>query len=271
MRNLPAVSCLVCVLFCMQSCGSLIVMSKDYDDLVDHAGFNWITATGQRVVTHVEPDSATARDIDAITRATERARSDLLIALEMQDDGREVRVFALDSRERMQELIGRKTNATAYHEAASVCIVWPRAGAPGLKHELAHVITMSAWGVPERWVNEGLAVDLTGQWAGLDLNSVCKQLRQRGELPELQQLIGSFNRLPSAVSYPAAGSFVRFIREQYGLLTVRRIWERGRAALEDVDAGGIDALESSWIAQIDNAESLPLTYDPQAVTPPDDL
>ena len=253
----------------LAGCGSLIVTQRSAEDLRDRRGFEWATHESDAFVIHAEADAAPIVELPAIADAADESKRAVLATLELGAYEPRISVFLVGDRDRMEDLIGRRTNATAYHASNAVCIVWKRSGTEGLRHEMAHVIAMNEWGIPERWVNEGLAVDATGPWTGRDLDEVCRALRERGELPSLRDLTTGFERLPSAVSYPAVGSFVRFLRETHGIETVRAVWAGGRRSLPESTGRTVEELERDWLARVDRAPVGGAGYDPGALTPRD--
>lgn len=254
----------------LASCGSLIVLQRSVDSLRSQSGFQWTRSEIDGFAIYAEPGSESASELEVIAEASVRARDRVLEYAGASAYAPLVSVFAVDSRDRMRDLIGRRTNATGFYSSNAICLVWPRTGRSGLTHELTHLVTMGLWGVPDRWVNEGVAVDATGPWHGHDTDAVCKVLRRNGRLPSLNELTRRFGSVPSAQSYPAVGSFIRFLREQYGKDALRRVWDEGRSALPDVTEVDIERLEALWLARVDAADAAGVEYDPVGATPVDD-
>jgi len=248
-------------------CGSLIVTQQSVEDLRDRRGFSWTTHESDAFTIYAEDGLAPSEEMPAIADAADESKRIVLSTLDLAVYEPRISVFLVSSRDRMRDLIGRRTNATGYHSSNSVCIVWTLSGRSGLRHEMVHVIAMNEWGIPERWLNEGLAVDAAGPWIGRDVDAVCRILREHGDLPSLQDLTRRFDKLPSAVSYPAAGSFVRFLRESYGIETVREVWTGGGRSLTSSTGRTTEELESAWLARVDRAPIDGVTYDPASLTP----
>jgi hypothetical protein len=184
-------------------CGSLIVMQKSVEDLRDQRGFTWVAHETDEFAIFAEGMSPAADKLPMIAASAIESKQHILTALDLSAYEHKVSIFLVDSRERMRELIGRETNATGFHTTNAVCLVWARSGTSGLRHEMTHIIAMNAWGVPERWVNEGVAVDVTGLWVGQNVDATCRILRDRGELPSLDKLIDNFNQLQIRPETPA--------------------------------------------------------------------
>jgi hypothetical protein len=242
-------------------CGSLIVTQQSVDDLAGRRGFTWNTSEIDGFVIYVEPDSVAEDDLQAIESDALSARRRVLAYLEEPTYERTVSIFVVDTLDRMEALVGRRSNATGYHTSDAICLVWGETRRVGATHELLHVVAMNRWGVPERWINEGMAVDASGPWLGLDVDAVCKHLRSRDELPSLKDITQRFGRLPPLASYPAAGSFVRFLRETYGLDTVRIVWNGGRRSLTTATGTRLEALEAAWLERVDGADATGIEYE----------
>ncbi len=236
-------------------CGSLIVTQRSVESLASERGFEWETHDVDGFVVYFEPGSAASRDLDAIGADAIHARQRVHDYVGETVYEQTVSIFVVDTRARMKDLIGRPSNATAYYTSNVLCLVWADTWRVGATHELFHVVAMNRWGVPDRWANEGMAVDCAGPWRGLDTHAVCKLLRSRGELPSLSKLTQRFDRLPGLVAYPAAGSFARYVRETHGLDALRQVWHGGRKDLPAATGLSMDEVEAAWLAIVDQADA----------------
>jgi hypothetical protein len=169
------------------------------------------------------------------------------------------------SRAHMQAVVGvGNTNAYADRNAYAIHTLWPTDN-----HEVVHLFT-STWGDPVALVNEGVAVafqidpsrDLTPRWSGSALHDLARQFRQQGRLVPLARLAetASFRAEDSNVTYPEAGSFMRWLIDEYGLDRVRALYARAtgpnegaagvRASFAAVYGRSLDDLESAWQAML---------------------
>lgn len=244
----------------LSGCESLIVTQKSVESLEGRRGFTWATREVDDFVIYVEPGSAASRVIEAIAADARSARVNVLRYLQEPVFEPTVSIFVVDSRDRMRDLIGRRSNAIAYHTSNAICLVWSNSLQVGTVHELLHIVAMNLWGVPERWVNEGAAVDCRGRWLGHDVHAVCKHLHAGGNLPSLPDITRRFDKLPGLASYPAAGSFVRYLRETYGLEAVRAVWDGGRRALPEATGVDLGTLESAWLNVVEQADARDIDY-----------
>ncbi len=248
------------VMLALSGCGSLIVTQRSVGSLKGHHGFTWETHELEDFVIYVEPGSAPSRDTGEIGAEVRRARQRVQAYLQEPAYEPTVSVFVVDTRERMKDLIGRPSNAIAFYRSNSLCLVWSDTLRGGATHELLHVVATNLWGVPERWVNEGMAVDAAGPWRGHDPHAVCKKLLTRDELPSLREITRRFNRLPALAAYPAAGSFVRYLRETHGLETVHEVWDGGRDALPAATGMDLAPLEAAWLDVVEQTDAEGLDY-----------
>ena len=62
------------------------------------------------------------------------------------------------------------------------------------------------------------------------------------------------------INYPIAGSFIKFLYEEYGLETVKITWKGGVFALTQAIGYGLDILETKWIQTIQNYEIESIQY-----------
>jgi hypothetical protein len=240
-------------------CESLIVTQKSVQDLIARPGFSWEIHPRDAIVTYVEPGSAAAGNVSTIAEDAARAKREVLTYLGEDVYEPTISVFVVDSRQRMKDLTGRATQGTGFYSSNSICIVWT--GRIRTTHEMLHIIAMNVWGVPARWVNEGAAVDAAGPWLDEDVHAVSKVLLARGKLPTLDGITRRFNDLPTRISYPAAGSFVRYLRETYGRDALRRVWQRGRRELPRVTGMSVAELEAAWLDVVRAADAEGVEYE----------
>lgn len=244
----------------VSGCGSLIVTQRSVESLADSNGFTWEMHESDGLILYVEAGSPAAGNVETIATDADSARQRVLAYLQEAPYEPAVSIFVVGDRDRMKDLVGRRSNGTGYYTSNALCLVGTDGIRHGATHELLHVIAMNLWGVPQRWVNEGAAVDAAGPWQGYDVHAVCKQLQAEDALPSLRDLTRRFDTLPSLVKYPAAGSFVRFLRSNYGIDSVRRVWHDGRRALPDVTGMELAALEAAWLEVVERSDATGIEY-----------
>lgn len=81
-------------------------------------------------------------------------------------------------------------------------------------HELTHIVAYQLYGAAGTpWLEEGLAVAVAG-WSTENLETQVLTMQRHGALIPIAQLATRFREAPGAVSYPEAGSFVRYLLQQ---------------------------------------------------------
>lgn len=128
-------------------------------------------------------------------------------------------------------------------------------------HELVHLLTATVAPPESVLFGEGIAVHLAGDWQGRPLDEIVRELSAAGTLPTLTALAdhSTFSRIPETVSYPACGSFVRYLIETGGMGAFKQVYARhGRqsdlatldARLQERYGATLAELESRWLAAV---------------------
>jgi len=170
------------------------------------------------------------------------------------------------SREHMGEIYGvSNTNGIADPVAFAIHTLWPIDN-----HEVIHLYS-SAFGRAVALFSEGLAVahqtnpaagDFTPKWSGTPVHTLARQFRDTGRLVAIGDLITSngFRRFDSNVTYPEAGSFVRYLIDRFGLPSMKQLFAAGtpndsaiqvRDAFQSIFGLSIDDAERDWLAMLD--------------------
>lgn len=157
-------------------------------------------------------------------------------------------------------------NAWADPDLFVVHTIWPTDN-----HETIHLYS-STFGRATSLFNEGLAValqvdpvrgDMTPRWSSRHVHDIASSLRLQGRLVPLAEMltIATFRALDSQVSYPQAGSFVRYLLDaQGGMSCIRDLF--GRSTHQDAPevtrlnfaaAYGrpLEEVEAAWHAFLD--------------------
>ena len=145
------------------------------------------------------------------------------------DPTQKIDYYKYFDRSRMIAITGRDTNGWADPSVFAVHTIWPWDN-----HETVHVYT-ALFGRPSDYFNEGIAVametdpannDLVPRWSGTPLHALAKGFMQANRLSFVQDICDtdSFRKLDDSVSYPAAGSFVEFLIERYGMTRVKNFF-----------------------------------------------
>ena len=243
-------------------CGPLILSHPTAAALASKSGFTWApTTTTEHFDSYAEVGSRAERDLPAFQIEAERTWGDVLEFIGEERYDERVSIFLVDSRQRMKDLIGLSINATGFYKTNVVCLVAGALPPATVGHELVHVIATNEWGTPDRWINEGFAVAFDGRILEYEIDDLAKYLLERGLLPSLDDLTRRFSRLPNRASYPAAGSFVKYMLDTYGLAAVRQVWKEGRRALPSATGVTSHDLEQHWLAAVREANATGITYE----------
>lgn len=170
------------------------------------------------------------------------------------------------SRAHMGDVTGHaSTNGYAEPSTFTIFTIWPMDN-----HEAVHVLS-ALFGTPPALFNEGVAValqtdplrgDFVPRWNGTPLHEWARTFRRQGTLVELGRLLASsdFRRLDPNVTYPEAGSFVRFLLDRHGLETLKRLFRdvgysesavSVRQRFEATYGSTIEDAERAWWAMLD--------------------
>ncbi|HEX8694137.1 MAG TPA: hypothetical protein VF746_17075 [Longimicrobium sp.] len=150
---------------------------------------------------------------------------------------RKIEYFKYRDRAHKRSVMGVDGNGIAYPDRYEVHTIWPNDN-----HETVHVVVIAAIGSGPAFFDEGVAVafhvdpvagNLVPRWGNRSVHDIAREMWQQGRVPPLEQLIASessFRGFEDGLSYPLAGSFVRFLVDTRGLETVKRIFREMRRA-----------------------------------------
>jgi peptidase MA superfamily protein len=237
--------------------------SPSADSLFKHNGFFWKSVFTKHLRLHFEPGTFAENRIEYLKLSEEKAFARNLDLLETKTYPLQIDVFVLASRERMKQLLGRETNGIAFPETKVVCFILNEKVNASEAHELMHVMAKHVWqGKPKTWLNEGLATYADDLWYGYRLHNLNKYLLQQGKLIPLEKLIEHFGESSVMITYPQAGSFVKYLYEQYGADKVRDLWSSGTARdLKRVLGKDMATLETEWHIKLMEVDASGVRYE----------
>ena len=237
--------------------------SPSADKLLKRKGFVWKSAATGHLRLHFEPGTLAENRIEELKRFQEIAYAKNLKLLKVSDYSFQTDIFIVASRERMKQLIGRETNGVAYPGTKVLCFIFSEKIDASGSHELMHVMAGNVWGLKfKRWINEGFATYADDIWYGCKLSDLNKYLLQEKRLIPLEKLIKDFSDHSDMISYPEAGSFVKYIYEQYGVEKVKELWKSGTIKdLKRVLGKDILTLEKDWHSKLLEADATKIKYD----------
>lgn len=154
------------------------------------------------------------------------AKKELLIKSEEK-----IHYYKYQNLQQMKDLTGRTSNAFAESSLKEKVIhsIHPRDN-----HEITHVLLK---GFAPVFFGEGLAVshqtkpeinDLTIRYNGVEIDSLV--LLHLDNLPDLNDLLqlNSFRKMDNNLSYPLAASFLKYLKERYSIVKIKRFCEISR-------------------------------------------
>ncbi len=229
----------------LAGCASL---QPSHEYFTDHEDFNWQSDTTSHFIIYYEeftPGEARLREIE---EDAEKSLSYILSLLEQPAYTHPLHIFIVDSRQKMNALLGVETNGMAVPDVGVLCYIVSYDMMLSARHELLHVVAMTLWGEPELWINEGLAVYADNHWHNHDLQALTTHLDQMGQLLPIKTLTGKFKKHNDLVTYPEAGSFVKYLHQTYGIKTIKELWQRGIKNIEAITGDDLESIEAGWLA-----------------------
>lgn len=131
-------------------------------------------------------------------------------------------------RNHILKLTGKNTNGFADPKTLNFYTIWKVDN-----HEFTHAFVTRKIGHPPALFNEGIAVayqatynpagGMVPSWNGQDYHTLAKGFKNNGTLPTLTTLLGynSFWSVDAGITYPVAGSFVRYLITTYGVTKLK--------------------------------------------------
>ena len=143
--------------------------------------------------------------------------------------GQKIQYYKFTDANQKQQLTGMAGNGNADPSTDSIYSIWPKDN-----HETTHLLTATI-GMPTPFINEGMAVAnqtdpldkiYTPDWNGNSPHHWAKQYLQAGQLPALSSLLdkSAFEAFDPNMSYPIAGSFIRYLIDTYGITAVLKLF-----------------------------------------------
>lgn len=223
-------------------------MRPDRDDVQSALGASHETA---HFVIYYDPTSRAARNIDLIAADHEFRYAQLRDFFGFGVD-RKVGSYLYPSREQKQRLMGAKDAHMADPINREMHLNYGDFPHSSLKHEIAHVFTgelhplMKVSSAPG--LVEGVAVAAEWNEGRLTAHQWSRAMLDLDLLPDVASLMSltGFWGAPSGRAYPAAGSFVRWLRDSYGPEPLAAVYPFGR--FERHYGRALQDLRDDWLA-----------------------
>ncbi len=233
-----------------------------YQRLLENKNFNWLADSSSKELTiYYQPDSWTNKNIEKVKQRVINHFNSVKTFVEINSYEKRVHLFVVDSRPQMKLLVGHETNGSAFYQYNTLTgIASEKTNSIYSNHELFHVVAMNLWGIPDIWINEGMAVYSDNKWHGHDLYELTKYLIDNNRYVSLDKLIKDFRKVDDLISYPLTGSFVKYLDEVYGRETVIRIWKNKTKNFKKLTGKSIKELETDWLTKIETIEYKEIKY-----------
>jgi hypothetical protein len=211
--------------------------------------FSWLSASSNNITIYYQEDSYAEQHRMMLLRSIEKSVHEVLSMLEEPASERILNVFYLNSRDEMKQAIGMPVTGFAAWGYNSIFLVVNPEWRSFEKHEFTHNVTMGRWGSPapsSRWMIEGISIYVDGWCREYTVDEVAYTLLANEELPHLKELFENYADLGEIKTGFYAGSFIGFIREEFGLEKIRRIWLDGSDNMDLLLGSDSDKIEDSW-------------------------
>lgn len=241
-------------MFTLSSC-SLIQFSgynpPAKDKALSNSAFNWQKDSTEHFNFYYNSKYIPNSYVDSAKIIFEKEFPELLEFLGVKKYKEKLNLFMVHSRKDMGKLVGMETNGIANIEDNTVYSVFNESIKTYGKHEFCHIISCNEWGMyKEIWLSEGLAVNSDDNWWGYNLHSLANYLDAKGKLIPIKKMVENFHKYNSLITYPESGSFVKYIKEKYGLYVIKELWKEGAVVFENKLNKNISSIEQEWLQEI---------------------
>lgn len=200
------------------------------DRALAHPEFAWASVAADGIHLYYQPGSFAERHRIMLLRSAEGALADGLAFLEMEPDGRPIRVLYVDDRAQMNTLIGHPYTGFAVWRERGVFLACNPEWRSFDTHEIAHVLSLGRWGEPHEgsaWMIEGLPIAVDGWCRTADVDRIAAHLAAAGRWPGLGAFLEDASSLGEVPGGVFAASLIRHLRGRYGAAILEETWRRG--------------------------------------------
>ena len=235
---------------------------RSLNHLLNNKEFNWLAdSSSTHLIIYYQADTWTSANLEDVRYRISNQIDSVKLFIGIKSYNATLHQFVVESRNVMKDLIGWQTNGVAFYKHNVLAGI----GSDNVRsiysnHEIFHVIAMNLWGVPEIWINEGMAVYSSKQWHGYDLYQLTKYLIDNNRYVALDILVKKFRQVDDLVSYPLIGSFSKYLDETYGRETVINIWQGKIRDIKVYTGKSINELEQDWLNEISTVEYFGIDY-----------
>jgi len=215
-------------------------------EYLNHPGFKWRCESKGHFEFCFDPKLKKDPNLIKVRKSAESARAHVLRLAGATQYKPVIHVLLLESRARMKELIGYDGEGRSRPRQHVVFFVLTPVR-PDLTHELCHEILSNLWGTAEPWIEEGLAVYAAEGGFHRDVEA----LQKSGKLIPLTSLVNPDwdpSKYSPDVTYAELAAFVEYLKNIYGMDSIRKIWRFGSHAIPEVLDRPFADVEAEWLA-----------------------
>lgn len=233
----------------------------------------WIAKKSPRYVFYYFKNSLAEKHIDEIIKIQEQGYKKILKKLEAKNR-KVIEYYFYPSRKIKKKLMGDEGNGNAiWLEIKKEKKIWKpkkfeihalynkKTQCVG-EHEDTHLLS-SYLGMAIFLFCEGLSEFMSEKWRGRDIDFWAKKYLNKNKLYSLKFLADNKNwdNVDNLIAYSQAGSFVRFLIENYGIEKFKDVYQRlsrlnsyedNLDIIKKVYSKKIDGLEKEWKVKINN-------------------
>ncbi len=242
--------------------GQILFGQVTLTQLLENKNFQWLAdSSSQELTIYYPANSWTAKKSDSVRQRVVTHINSVKSFIGINSYDPRIHLFIVESRQQMKKLIGWETNGTGFYKYNALTgIASDKINSIYSNHELFHVVAMNIWGVPDTWINEGMAVYSDNNWHGQDLYQLTKYLFANNRYVPLNKLLNNFRKVDNLISYPLIGSFVKYLDETYGRATVIQIWKNKTKKIKNITGKSIQQLEIDWLTKIKTVDYKEIKY-----------
>lgn len=215
----------------------------------------WVAHVGERVTIYARPGSYAEAHAPALLQGADRASADNLRLLSLRDYPHRLYLFFFDSTVAMMAATGRGGTGGGFPEAQTAFVVVnaerPR---PDDGHELAHLQSLTAWGLnraEDVWLREGLGVLAQAACWGASIQELAAAARRAGDHRTMADLSGAgfFTGDVDARfrAYMLAAGFVEYLMRT-DRSKFLELWHRGAPEAQAIYGAPLSDVEARWDA-----------------------
>lgn len=108
---------------------------------------------------------------------------------------------------------------------------------PPIKHEIMHMVSMTAWGPPPfnvTWLNEGLATYAANNCSGYSVSELYRFFLEKNMLASSDSLSNNFYQIEEMIGYHQSACIVEYLMETYGIEKLEELWKNGLTRFESI-------------------------------------